>query len=73
MKIKKISFSTSLRSIEDIYNGNIDIFVYLEDGSTSKLTIGTLKNFLALMNKDDFSPPKNPMIVVRKLTIKLIQ
>ena len=33
MLIKKISFISSLKYIEDIYNDNLDVFVELKDGS----------------------------------------
>ena len=68
MVIKKISFPSPLKYIEDIYGDNLDVFVELEDGSEYIVILGTPKNFLTLMNRHemDFLKPGYPFIIVRK-------
>ncbi len=75
MLIKKISFPSSLESIENIDDDNMDVFVKLEDGSEYTVIVGTPKNFLTLMNRDgmDFLEPGCPFIIVRKLTMEVIE
>ena len=75
MLIKKISFPSPLKHIEDIYDDNLDVFVELEDGSEYTVIVGTPKNFLTLMNRDemDFLEPGCPFIIVRKLTVEVIE
>lgn len=60
---------------ENIYDDNLYVFVELEDGSEYTVIIGTPKNFLTLMNrrKMDFLGPGCPFIVVRKLTMEVIE
>ena len=75
MLIKKISFPSPLKYIEDIYDDNLDVFVELEDGSEYTVIVGTPKNFLTLMNRHemDFLEPGCPFIIVRKLTMEIIE
>lgn len=75
MLIKKISFPSPLKYIEDIYDDNLDVFVELEDGSEYTVIVGTPKNFLTLMNRHemDFLEPGCPFIIVRKLTMEVIE
>jgi hypothetical protein len=75
MIVKKISFPVPLTDIEDIYDDNIDVFVDLENGHSYTVGLGTPKNLLTLMNneKSNFLPPGEPMIIVRKLTMEVIQ
>jgi hypothetical protein len=53
MLIKKISFPSLLKYIEDIYDDNIDVFVELEDGCEYTVIVGRPKNFLTLMNRHE--------------------
>ena len=64
MKVKK-----------DIYNDNIDVFVSLENGRSYKVTLGTYQNILSLLNQENsnFLPPGEPIIMVRKLTMAVIE
>ena len=75
MLIKKISFPSPLKYTEDIYDDNLDVFVELEDGSEYTVIVGTPKNFLTLMNRHemDFLEPGCPSIIVRKLTMEVIE
>lgn len=75
MLIKNIRFIIPLTDIEDIYDDNIDVFVELENGFEYTVLIGTPKNFLTLMNKNemDFLEPGCPFIIVRKLTMEVIE
>jgi hypothetical protein len=75
MLIKKIYFPIPLEHIEDIYDENLDVFVELENGSEYTVTVGTPKNFLTLMNNHemDFLEPGCPFIIVRKLTMEVIE
>ena len=64
-----------MKYTEDIYDDNLDVFVELEDGSEYTVIVGTPKNFLTLMNRQemDFLEPGCPFIIVRKLTIEVIE
>ena len=75
MLVKSISFLTPLTDIEDIYDDNIDGFVNLENGSDYTVVVGTCKNILSLMDKEqaNFSEPRCPFIIVRKLTMEVIE
>ena len=75
MLVKNISFITQLTDIENIYDDNIDVGIELDDESKYTVTIVTSKNFLTLMNKDkmDFLEPGCPFIIVRKLTMEVIE
>ena len=75
MLIKEISFPSSLEYVEDIYDDNLDVFVELEDGSKYTVIVGTPKNLLTLMNRHgmDFLEPGGPFIIVRKLTMEVIE
>ena len=59
MIVKEISFPTPLTDIEDIYNDNIDVLVDLENGRSYTVVVGTYKNILSLMDKENsnFLPP----------------
>ncbi len=75
MKITQIDFPTPLSEIEDVENGNIDVFVQLEDGMTYTLVISTPKNLLWYMDKENlnFIPASPPDIIVRSLTERNIR
>jgi hypothetical protein len=64
-----------LKYVEDIYDDNLDVFVELEDGSEYTVIVATPKNFLTLMNRQgiDFLEPGCPFIIVRKLTMEVIE
>jgi len=75
MRVKKISFPIPLTNIEDIYDDNIDVFVDLENGRSYTVIVGTYKNILSLLNQENsnFLPPGEPIIMVRKLTMEVIE
>ena len=65
MIVKKISFPIPLTDVEDIYDDNVDVFVDLQNGLNYTVVVGTYKNIISLMD--------NPMIIVKKLTMEVIQ
>ena len=71
----EISFPSALKYVGDIYDSNLDVFVKLEDGSQYTVVVGTPKIFLTLMNREgvDFLEPGCPFIIVRKLTMEVIE
>lgn len=75
VKIKKISFPSSLKYTEDIYDDNLNVFIELDDGSRYTVIVGTPKKFLTLMNRHemDFLEPGYPFIIDRKLTMEVIK
>jgi len=75
MKVKEISFPIPLKDVEDIYNDNIDVFVDLENGRSYTVIVGTYQNVLSLLNQENsnFLTPGEPMIIVRKLTMEVIE
>lgn len=64
-----------MKYIEDIYDDNLDVFVELENWSEYTVIVGTPKNFLTLMNwhEMNFLEPGCPFIIVRKLTMEVIE
>lgn len=77
MLVKKIRFlrPNLLEEVPDIEDYNLDVFVELEDGYTYTVVIATAKNIVSLMDKEkeDFSEPGDPFIIVRKLTKEIIE
>lgn len=75
MIVKQISFPTSLTDVKDIYDDNVDVFVDLQNGRSYKVVVATYNSLLSLMYKEksNFLPPGEPMILVRKLTMEVIQ
>jgi hypothetical protein len=77
MLVTKISFvrPNLLEEIPDIDDYNLDVFVELEDGYTYTIVIATAKNILSLMDKEkaNFLEPAEPFIIVRKLTMDIIE
>jgi hypothetical protein len=75
MIVKKISFLIPLKNIENIYDDNIDVFVELENGRSYTVIVGTYQNVLSLLNQENsnFLHPGEPMIMVRKLTLEVIE
>jgi len=75
MIVKKISFPAPLEDVEDVYDDNLDVFVDLENGLNSTVVVATPKNLMYLMKKENsnFLSPGEPMIIVRKLTMEIIQ
>jgi len=63
-----------LKYIEDIYDDNLDVLVKLEDGSEYTVIVGTPKIF-DIKNRHgmDFLEPGCPFIIVRKLTMEVIE
>lgn len=75
MKILEIEYPTPLSEIEDIENGNVDVFVKLEDGITYTIVVSTPKNLAWFMNNENinFIPASSQNIIVRKLTEDIIK
>ena len=73
--VKTISFPSSLKNIENIYDDNLDVFVELQDGSEYTVIVATPKNLLTLMNRHemDFLEPGCPFVIVRELTMEVIE
>ena len=71
MLIKSVEIFEEITDIED---DCIDVFVGFEDGYTYALTVTTVKNILREMDeeKSNFYNPRAMVIVVRKLTQKII-
>lgn len=75
MLVKSIEFSTYLEDVTDVENGNIDVFVELEDGSNHYIVVATPKNIEFLINKEEmnFLKPWYPFIIVNQLTEDVIE
>ena len=76
-KICKFSIEideAELSEIKDIYNGNTEVYVKLEDGFSLSITVGTPKNLEFLMKKDNinFFEPGPAWVIVQKLTTEII-
>ena len=63
-----------LKSVKDISNFNIEVFVTFDDGLTLTIIVGTPKNLEYQMVKDqvNFYGPGLPWIIVKELTIETI-
>ena len=70
MRINNIKYPTSLSTVKDIENGNIDVFVELEDGITYTVVVSTPPNLIWYMDKEemDYITPSPPLVMVRTLT-----
>jgi len=69
MKIKKIVYPTPLSNVVDIDNGNLDVFVELEDGNSYTVVITTPNNYYWYMDnegKDYYCGC--PDVIVKSLT-----
>lgn len=66
---------TNLNRIDDVKNGNIDVFVTLPDGFSISVLVGTTENLQHLMKKDNvnFLSPPSLFIVVTELTEEIIK
>jgi hypothetical protein len=75
MKVKKIEYPLYFDDIEDINNGNIDVFVELEDGMEYTMVVTTPKFYYTYMDKENINyiPASPPDIIVRCLTKDNIQ
>lgn len=75
MAVQSIKILGDLENFEDIEDGNVDVFVNLDDGHEYVLIVATQKNLLTIMNNNemDFLAPGIPFIVVKKLTKELIE
>ena len=63
-----------LKSVKDISNFNIEVFVTFDDGLTLTIIVGTPKNLEYQMVKDqvNFYGPGLPWIIVKELTVETI-
>lgn len=70
MKIKKVTYPTSLDEVVDVSNDNIDVFVETEDGMHFTMTVCTPLFYLTYMEKEglDYIPASPPDIIVKELT-----
>jgi hypothetical protein len=70
MKIKNISYPTSLDKIKDISDDNVDVFIELNDGMEYMITVSTPKNYYTLMEKEgcNYIEPGPADIIVKELT-----
>jgi hypothetical protein len=70
LEIRKIIYPTSLNSLKDPENDNVDIIVELEDGFSYTMVVATPKNLYTLMENEDqfFLSSGPPMLFVKKLT-----
>lgn len=70
MKIKEITYPTTLEKIQDIYNDNIDVFVETEEGMHFTMTVCTPLFYLSYMEKEGLSyiPASPPDVIVKELT-----
>ena len=66
---------TNLNRIDDVKNGNIDVFVTLSEGFSISVLVGTSQNLQHLMGKDNvnFLSPPSLFIIVTKLTEEIIK
>ena len=66
---------TNLNRIDDVKNGNIDVFVTLFEGFSISVLVGTSQNLQHLMGKDNvnFLSPPSLFIIVTKLTEEIIK
>ena len=69
-----IKYIKIFEKITDIEDDCIDVCVGFEDGYTYAITVTTVKNILQRMDekKSNFSNPRASVIVIRKLTQKII-
>ncbi len=74
MKIIRVEYPTSLSSIEDIENDNIDVFIELKDGIKCTVVVATPKNLIWYMEKEgkNYLDKGTPFIFVKSLTEKNI-
>lgn len=74
MKIKKVTYPTSLDKVKDVLNDNIDVFVETEEGMHFTMTVCTPLFYLQYMEKEkiDYIPASPPDIIVKKLTHDII-
>ena len=66
---------TNLNRIDDVKNGNIDVFVTLSEEFSISVLVGTSQNLQHLMGKDNvnFLSPPSLFIIVTKLTEEIIK
>ena len=66
---------TNLNRIDDVKNGNRDVFVTLFEGFSISVLVGTSQNLQHLMGKDNvnFLSPPSLFIIVTKLTEEIIK
>lgn len=69
MKIKNITYPTTLEKIPDLTNDNIDVFVETEDGMHFTMTVCTPQFYYYYMEKEnlDYIPASPPDVIVKVL------
>ena len=69
MKITGISYPTSINGISNPFNGNTDVFVELEDGTTYTLVAITPQNIETYMSNEgiSFVPAGPPFVIVKSI------
>lgn len=72
MKVESITFFSD---VEDIFEGNLDLSVKLDDGHEYIVVVATQKNLGTFMNneKSYFLSPGDPMIIVKELTKEVVE
>ena len=75
MRVESINFLGPIEDIEDIFDYNMDVSVTLENGQNYVIVVGTPKNLLKLManEKSDFLSPGDPIVIVKKMTKKVVE
>lgn len=75
MKIKTVSYPTSLDKIPNIYDDNIDVFVETEEGKNYTITVCTPEFYNSYMKKEnlDYVPAGCPDIIVSTLKDDVIK
>jgi hypothetical protein len=73
--VVKISFPSIWEEVTEIEDGNIDVFVELDDGYTYTVVVATAKNIEYLMDKEkmNYFGPGHPFIIVKELTKDIIE
>lgn len=74
MKIIKIEYPSYYDSL-DKENGNMDVFVEMDDGMTYTMVIVTPSNYYWYMDKEglDYIPASPPDIIVRSLEKEIVE
>jgi len=75
MKVESITFLSDLKDVRDIFNSDVDVAVKLDDKHEYIVVVETQKNLLTLIDneKSGFLSPGDLIIIVRKLTKKVVE
>ena len=75
MRVESINFLGPIEDIDDIFDYNMDVSVNLENGQNYVVVVGTPKNLLKLMEneKSDFLSPGDPIVIIKKMTKKVVK